>query len=320
MEPWIVAMCRRACRRQVAGWLVALVLLVAIAAAKGRYLWNFFAGPFAMDGAALSTIGDPAKAPRYFVRVSPSQVIDVGLPEYDGHYWAAQVGNHLLLVRAKAKPASAVTGELKALPKYLSDDISTSGPGGPAMRRMLYPMYLDTQGFRKSGYILLSVAAVFLGLIYLFVRPPLRYANNIMQHPVLRRVAKWGDVASISLKVERALKDEVRFSNMGATLTDDYVVTQTYFRFNVLRMQDLVWAYKKVTKKRVNYMPAGTAFDAILNFRDGFVSVRGSEAFVDQVLTWAKRRAPAAVLGYSAERERMFQLQAAADRRAGVER
>lgn len=320
MEPWIVAMCRRACRRQVAGWLVALAFLVAIAASNVRYLRNFFAGPFAMDGTALSAIGDPAKAPRYFVRVSPSQVIDAGLQEYDVHYWATQVGDHFLLVRAKAKPESRVTGELKVLPKYLSDDVFYSGPGGPAMQRLLYPMYLDTQGFRKNGYILLGVAAVFLLLMYLFVQPALRYTKNITQHPVLRRVAQWGDMASISAEVERALKDGVRFGNMGTALTDDYAVTQTYFRFDVLRMQDLLWAYKKVTKKRINYLPAGTAYDAILNFRDGSVSVRGNEAFIDQVLAWAKRRAPAATLGYSAERERMFQLQAAAERRAEVER
>lgn len=320
MEPWIAARCRRACGRQLAGWAVALALLVTIAAVNRRYLLNFFVGPFAMDGTTLSTIGDPAKAPKYFVRVSPSQVIDAGIPEYDGRYWAAQIGDRFLLVRAKAKPLSRVTGELKVLPQYLSDDIFHSGPGGPAMQRMLYAVYLDTEGFRKEGYILLGLAAVFLCLMYLFVQPPLRYMQNIMQHPVLQRVAQWGDVASISAQVERALKEAVRFRSMGTALTDDYAVTQTYFRFDVLRMQDLLWAYKKATKKRVNHLPAGTAYDAILNFRDGNVSVRGTEAFVDQVLAWAKQRAPAAVLGYSAQRERLFQRQAAAERREEEER
>lgn len=330
MDPWIVARCRRACRHQVMAWLVLLAGGLAVLVFQARYLRNFFAGPYAMDEAALSAAGDSTAAPRYFVRFTPAQVIDTGIQEtttetVDGtpsktyassEFWAAQVGRHLLIVRSKTKPGAQVTGQLEPMPAYLSQQLFT-GDDAAQLQQLTYPLLLDTQGFRKEGYIIFAVAAVFLWLLWVFLRRSLRYAMDPSTHPLLQRVAKWGDVHLISAEVERDLQDATRFHAHGDMLTDNYAVVDTFFIFNVLRMRDLLWAYKKITRRRIYFfIPAGKEYEAILKFYGGQVAFRKfgyghREERVEEVLKWVAERAPWAVLGYSDQLNTLFTKQPA---------
>lgn len=330
MDPWIVARCRRACWHQVMAWLIVLAAGLAFLGLQARYLRNFLAGPYATDEAALSAISDPATAPRYFVKVTPAEVLDTGIQEtttetengtptktyVSSEFWAARIGRHLLIVRSAAKPGSLITGQLKPMPDYLAQQLFT-GSDAVLMQQVTYPMYLDTQGFRKEGYITLAVAAFLLWLMYIFLRRSLRYAMDPLQHPLLQRVAKWGDVHLISAEVERDLQEAARFSAHGITLADHYTVTNTFFIFNVLRMHDLLWAYKKITKRRVYFfIPAGKEYDAVLKFYGGEVVFRKfgyghREEMVEEVLRWAAERAPWAIIGYSDELNTLWTKQTA---------
>jgi hypothetical protein len=330
MDPWIVAQCRRACWHQVMAWLVTLAVGLAFLGFQARYLRNFFAGPYAMDEAALTATGDPATAPRYFVKVTPANVLDTGIQEtttetengtptktyVSSQFWAARMGHHLLIVRSKAKPGAQITGQLEPMPDYLAQELFT-GTNATLMEQVTYPLVLDTQGFRKEGYIILAVAAVFLWLMWVFIRRSLRYASDPWKHPAIVRAAKWGDAHLISAEVERDLQEATRFSAHGITLADHYVVTNTFFRFNVFRMHDLLWAYKKITKRRVNFIiPAGKEYDAVLKFYGGEIAFRKlgyghREEKVEEVLKWAAERAPWAVFGYSDQLNTLFTKQTA---------
>jgi hypothetical protein len=328
MDPWIVARCRRACRHQVMAWLVVLAAGLAFLGFQARYLRNFFAGPYAIDEAGLSAVNNPSTAPRFFVKVTPADVLDTGIQEtttetengtptktyVSSQFWAARLGHRLLIVRAKEKPGALVTGQLEPMPDYLAQELF-SGTDASLMRQVTYPMVLDTQGFRKEGYIILAVTAFFLWLMYIFLRRSLRNAMDPWQHPAIARVAKWGDVHLISAEVERDLREAARFRAHGITLADHYAVTNSFFVFNVLRMHDLLWAYKKITKRRVYFfIPAGKEFDAVLKFYGGDVSFRRSgfghrEEKVEEVLKWVAERAPWAIIGYSDELNTLFTKQ-----------
>src|ERR1019366_9308362 len=67
---------------------------------------------------------------------------------------------------------------------------------------------------------------------------------------------------------------------MGILITDNFVIQKAFFAFNVLRFNDLVWAYKKVTKKSVNFVPTGKDYDAVMIFYGGTQNFRAKEKIV----------------------------------------
>ena len=93
----------------------------------------------------------------------------------------------------------------------------------------------------------------------------------------------------------------MKCKSKGWTLTDNYAVRRTLFRFNLFWMENLLWAYKQATKRRVNLIPAGTAYEASLNFSDGSADIAGKQKRVDELLEFAWARAPWAVRGFSDE-------------------
>jgi len=68
----------------------------------------------------------------------------------------------------------------------------------------------------------------------------------------------------------------------------------------------LLWAYKRVTKHSVNFIPTGKSYAAVLACYGGAAEVRGREKKVDAVLAFAAERAPWAVFGFSDDLSKLF--------------
>ena len=109
----------------------------------------------------------------------------------------------------------------------------------------------------------------------------------------------------MALDVERQLQTP-RHHGGGWTVTDNYLVTRTLLGFDVLRLADLIWAYKRVTQRRVNFIPVGKTFAAELKCLGGNASIQGPEARIDKVLQIVAARAPWAAFGYSDELIKMW--------------
>jgi hypothetical protein len=77
--------------------------------------------------------------------------------------------------------------------------------------------------------------------------------------------------------------------------------------FDLFRLENLVWAYKKAVKRRIYiFIPAGTTYAAELYFSDGQAEVAGKQKIVDELLALASERAPWAVKGYSDDLEKFY--------------
>jgi hypothetical protein len=107
-------------------------------------------------------------------------------------------------------------------------------------------------------------------------------------------------LAVTSAEVERELETAVRVKGGGWTLTQNYAVKNARLSFDLFRLDNLVWVYKKTIKRRVYFfIPAGTTYAAELNFSDGQADVTGKQKKVDELLALASERAPWAVKGYT---------------------
>jgi hypothetical protein len=89
-------------------------------------------------------------------------------------------------------------------------------------------------------------------------------------------------------------------------VTDKYLIHRTLFTFDLLRLSDLLWVYKRVTRHSVNFIPTGKTYVGVLACYGGTAEVRGSEKKVDSVLNFAAQRVPWAVFGFSEELSKLF--------------
>jgi hypothetical protein len=330
MEPWIVAMCRKAARRQVVVWLVVLAVGVAIVALNWRYVRNFFAGPYSVDGPALAAIGNAATAPRYFVAITATEALDTGIQEtttttengeatgsyVSAGFYGVKVGDRFLIVKSASKPTGRITGALDTFPPDLTSDLFT-GPDGQDLQQHCYPFYMDaSSNFRKNGYIGCVVAALLVLLLWFFGRRSLARMLNPESHPVVKRVSQWGDLQLMSHQVESEL-NEVRLRAGSVRITDNFAVEQSLLGFNLYRLHDLLWGYEKIIRRRVYFViPVGKSFAAVLKFYGGNLEVSASEARVTELLKYLAGHAPWAIFGYTDQLDTLFSKQTAEFTRA----
>jgi hypothetical protein len=320
MDSWLIDGCRKVALRCVLAWGLVTACGLAFCGYNSRYIRNFLSGPFHMQEADLLEVKDPDTAPRYFVRVSGSRTIETGIQEIttekrngtevsrrvSGIYYALLTGEHWLIVKSESGMPTNVEGSLETMPSNLYAEVFST-PEDKRVAAYFYPFYLDATGFRYVGYWGIVVGAFYLLILFYYVRRPLRWLQDPMTHPVMQRVKQWGEPFSVSREVERELEHHKNFKYGRFTFTDKYLVEKAFFQFNIFRFEDLLWAYKHVTQRRVYYViPAGSYYHAIFVFYGGSAQVPLSEKDLETTLLFAANKAPWAVIGYTKELSDLF--------------
>ena len=320
MDTWILQMCRAKYRNQVTAWALTAALAIAIGLANTRYIGNFLRGPFNIGAADLAQVGDVTTTPHYFVKVAGTKAMDTGLQEVSvetengveksrnvtANYYALAVGDRLLVVKSPGAALRVAEGTLTPM-SYDLDQNLFSSPDMQAVRSHFYPFYLDAaSSFRAGGYWGIAIGIVLLALLAWKARPAWHGLQEPGSHPLAVRVGKWGSPVDTSAAIEREWRAPGN-KRMGSwTVTPRYLIQSALFRFNVLRFEDLLWAYKKVTKHSINFIPTGKTYQAIVHAYGGSAELPGSQKVVDEMLQESARRAPWAIVGFSAEIQQLF--------------
>ncbi len=323
MDTWILQMCRAKYRNQVIAWGLTAALGVAIAFLNTRYIANFLRGPFDVGAAELAQLGDVTTAPHYFVKVAGTKAMDTGLQEVSvetesgvekgrtvtANYYALEVGNRLLVVKSTGATMRVAAGALAPMSPDLESNLFAS-PEMQSARSHFYPFYLDAaSSFRAGGYWGIGIGIALLALLGWKARPAWHALQDPGSHPLAARVGKWGSPVDTSAAIEREWRAPGNRRMGKWTITERYLIQSALFRFNVLRFEDLLWAFKKVTKHSINLIPTGKTYQAIVHAYGGGAELPGSQKNVDEMLQEAVKRAPWAVVGFSAEIQQLFTKQ-----------
>ncbi len=304
---------------QVVLFLVVTAIVIWIYAENASYWKVFLFGPPPGGTAELNaaaTAADnykPIATP--YVTVTGGKVLSTGVQEvttYEGFihhvsagYYAMVVGSRVLIVKSGKTPATTVGGRLSAMPPDLKTDLFPEGTD-PVVIAQVYPLLLETN-YRESGWVGIFWALLAVAIFGFFAwRSWMRLTGHV-EHPAVKRARGWGDLEVTSADVERDLQTAVTAKSKGWTVTQNYAVKRKLLSFDLFRLENLVWAYKKTVKRRVYYIiPAGTGYAAMLCFSDGNAEIDGKQKKVDELLTLASERAPWAAKGYSDERQKAY--------------
>ena len=288
------------------------------ALSQSRYIKNFVSGPFDFGQPELDAVGDVSTTPRYFINVTGSKAIETGIQQIttrkragvetgrsvSAAYYVLVVGDRLLVVKRASGTPTTVEGELAAMPPDLDRHLFNS-PQMEAIRGRFYPYYLDDSRFRLPGYIGIAGVLILVFLLLKYGLPAWRYAQDVSSHPVVKRLVAWGDPMGIAIEARREA-DSPRYKGGGWRMTEKYLIRSAPFAFDLLRLADLLWAYKKVTKHSVNFIPTGKSYAGVFVCYGGAAEVTGKEKSVDAMLTFAAERAPWALFGYSDDLAKLF--------------
>ena len=312
MLTWIERMFRRECIRRLSAWAAVTLLTALLLTANLRYARNFLYGPFPATASELSKITDPNAADKYFVKVVGSKVVNTGLQEIEiessggveqsrkvsAGYYALQVGNRFLIVKSSKPVSDSASGELVLLSGDIFSQIRSS-VGPQRLQQDFYPLMLQANGFREDGFAAIGLAVVvFVGLLF-FARPVWLRLKDLSRHPAFQRIKSWGEIQSTSMEAENEFRTSVRYKAAGIRLTDRFAFKNSFFTFNMFRFHDLWWAYKLVTQRRVNLIPVGKTYTAVLVFNGGSVQIPGKQAKVDEMLQNFATKVPWAIFGFS---------------------
>jgi len=319
MPNWLERMCQKAINRRIAFWMIVILAGLLVITVNFRYARNFIAGAFPVSAEQLDAIPDVNQADRYYIRVSGSKTVDTGIQEIttttrngakeservSAGYFAVLVGDRFLVVKSPSSPDGTIEGELKPMPGQLRSELSSS-LGDDRVRNYFRPLLLDTEGFREPGYWAIAAGLILLLCLFRYMRPAWILRQDISRSPVIQRVRTWGDPISLAVQIEEEYSHAVQYKSQGKRITENYVIENSFFTFNVLRFHDLVWAYKQVTQHSWNFIPTGKSYNAIMTFYGGSATVSGNETRVDELLQQSALKAPWAIFGFSQELENLF--------------
>ena len=188
----------------------------------------------------------------------------------------------------------------------------------------LYIQHTDTEFGRKiaaAHYVGIALGFVLLVLAGLAVLSLLLQLGPLHDYPVVTRIRSWGNPLTVAAEIEReflspqakrlsfwTLADRILIDQW--ILTENYIIHSSFFTFDVLRFPDLLWAYKRVTKRSLNFISTGTDYAVNLACYGGTAVIGGSEEQIGEILQHAAKRAPWAAFGFSKDIERRFTEQA----------
>ena len=332
MGHWVEQRIRVTARRTCIAWLLVFGLVGLGYLANARYFMDFASGAFVASEGDLDAIHGLDSAPHQWVRVTGARAVDTGVQEVEvttesgretgrrvtASWYALEIGDRYLIVKGKgAKPVIA-EGGLAPMPAEFSRHFFAD-PEMQKIRSEFYPFVLDTSEFRAPGYLALAATGALLVVFCIYGLRALRRWREPSAHPAARRMARWGDPTSTEMEIERE-QSSPRFAAGGWRITENYLVKSSFFSFDLLRLEDLLWGYKTVTRHSVNFIPTGKTYKATLVCGDGKAEIGASQKAVDALLELAASRAPWAAFGYSKERESLMRKNPSAFAAAVAER
>jgi len=160
---------------------------------------------------------------------------------------------------------------------------------------------LTLDELRDNWFFVLLVTAVAMFSAWRFW-VALQRRIHPTRHPLARRLADYDGVMQQAHALDASIAEAgggIHF--LGATLTPEYLVHSSWFDTTVLPTRAILWVYKKLTKKLINFIPVGTDHHVMIWGANGEeLELQGSETGIDRAVAQIAEAAPGVIVGYDA--------------------
>lgn len=211
--------------------------------------------------------------------------------------------------------------------------------GAEAFWRVILAMVKAPFSFDVLGEIVLSALELLyfiIGLSALIygLKRGLQLLSRILsreRHPIYKEVAYYGVFDEVAQNIHYDLTDEKFKKYRNLYLTEHWIMQMTAFHLSVLKLEDVVWAYEKVTKEEQGIVVPGSlavgpsevakTYSVVIHSRNPWVPLlqtsltheldltedregnacvgEQKRAYIGTILEELKQRHPKAIYGYS---------------------
>jgi hypothetical protein len=303
--------------------LIALVLYLAFAARN--FYHNMFNGPFYTGGDALLDASSLDALSEYYVTVEGDQALDTGyymtvtfddvIVDARMNYGALLIEDQFLLYSTRDELGETinpvVTGTLTEFDEDAHEVLDRLYEDHPDLRGHFLPFMLQPDNFFQfNGIAGIGVEiAVLLGALWLLFRS-FRFTQDLSQHPIMQSFHRYDpnyerEIQNLQLEIE---SPHTTIGNLH--LTNHWLVHVQAANLQAMRLEDVVWMYRKTTQYRSYGIPTGKTCAAVFYDRHGCCfEVKAKEQLVDQMLEAVTNRSPFAFTGYEEQLDRMWKSQ-----------
>lgn len=307
--------------------LICIALLFGFGGLQYQYLRNCFLGPQKVDAEQLSKIKDGNQIDRDFVTFTTPQALEIGsevrTDKYQNKtttakYAIAVVGSGKFLL-ISAQPDDnfknhTFTGKLSTIPNDVqSEIINEFVKDEPRLKDKILPLMLESEDYKAWLYIILPILIGGLGICSWNIYQAKVRTNNPRKHPIYKSLEKYGSGDLLANSIDRELKTHYgdrALKNDPYCLTPSWLIFPQTYSLKIIKLDRLMWVFKKVTKHSVNFIPTGKSYEMIIYDRSGIEhKLSLSEQQVDQAIENINRYAPGSVVGFTSEIQRMWDNQ-----------
>lgn len=317
---------RRTSRNRIILACLVVGATIAVLAANAPYLRDAWRGPASVTPLMLAAARSPESLPRPWVKVRVASLEDTGIEEItvrkkrgvergrsrSARYFAAEVGDKLLLVKVRGDeaPARDLVGEVLPMEPGVADALF-AGKQGPQLRQLFLPVELDTHDYSENANLIQWVAGLVVAGAVLYAWLAWSRYSRPSSHPALQRAARWGRVEDVARSVAA---DQAGAAKLGDwKLGERFALRAGTLGFDLHNLDELLWAYAEVIKKKMYYViPAGQSHAVVLKWRDQVVRVETKEEAVHATLRRIAQNQPWILFGWSQDAEQMYNRQRAA--------
>lgn len=321
-EGFIGKQIRRCNRNLLITNVVLLVACALIGAANWKYLSNWFKGTAPTDPKQIAQLHSADELARNFVSFDAPEVFESGLREVEtkngretgttlAEFVVVPVGDHVLLVKTKPSMVSAkhIEGQLVTMPKDVDAEMRKGLT--PEESAALLPFMLDAKDYRDDGWWMLGIGIPLIALAIWNLTKWAKRNSDPESSPIVKRLGGQQGVLTIGQQLDVEMMGGTQKFG-AAVVSPSFLMRPSVFDSNIVRLEDLVWVHKKITQHRVNFVPAGKTYEALLYTRTGATCpVNGSEAQVNSLLETIATRFPWVIAGWTAELEATWKKNAA---------
>lgn len=320
---------RRCNRNLLLANTAILAGLAFLGFANYRYLFNCFQGPFPISQEALGRIRDPNQEARYYVSLDNLSVVETGLQSLQktvdkytgevkrqsttGTFFVAKSRRPLIVKSPSESRATHYTGALVAVPVdvriYFQQEFLSQSHGH--FDEVFAPFMLDATEFKGDAYIGLCIC-IPVGLLAAWnIKKAIARILNAKNSPVYKSLNHYGQAPElVAQEIDQEFKARKDCSPIfSVNLLPSWLLYRTFFHFTAMHMNEIIWAYQKVTSQSVNLIPTGKSYSMVVRDATGRtieVNGRRAEEKISSLAATLQTRIPWAVFGYTDELKDMY--------------
>jgi hypothetical protein len=317
---WLFENVRRTSRNRIILAACIAVAAITLVAYNAKYLRNAYRGPATVEPSTLAAAKSPQSLPRPWVRVHVADLKDTGIEEISvrkkhgversrtvsAHYYVAPINDRLLLVKVRGSepPGNDLVGEMLEVESGVAGTLF-SGPNAAQLKDMVLPLELDTHDYSTEASMLWWIFGLSLIGAAGYAAVAWMRSKNPASHPALKRAAKWAGLDEVAQWVKQ---EQAQAQAVGDwKLSDHYLLRNGTLSFDLHSMDELLWAYALVTKKKLYYViPAGQSHSLVLKWGSANVKVQAKEPVVLAALQHIAEHQPWVAIGWTKDTEKLF--------------